>query len=192
MIVFNSIILYLHGNIGVAAYAVVANIALVVIAIFNGVAQGMQPLLSNNYGKGNSKDLKYVFQLGIITSMVLSLVIYLVTFFNAEFMVSIFNGEGNQTLTNMGVHGLRLYFLAFFFMGFNIITTVYFSSVDKPLKSFMISILRGLIIIIPFIFLLAFLFDMAGVWLSLAVTESIVMAVAIKFLSKKGGCIHFM
>ena len=63
---------------------------------------------------------------------------------------------------------------------------------DKPLKSFMISILRGLIIIIPFIFLLAFLFDMAGVWLSLAVTESIVMAVAIKFLSKKGGCIHFM
>ncbi len=92
----------------------------------------------------------------------------------------------------MGVHGLRLYFLAFFFMGFNIITTVYFSSVDKPLKSFMISILRGLIIIIPFIFLLAFLFDMAGVWLSLAVTESIVMAVAIKFLSKKGGCIHFM
>lgn len=179
MIVFNSIILYLHGNIGVAAYAVVANIALVVIAIFNGVAQGMQPLLSKSYGKGKNKELKYVFRLGIITSVSLAIIIYSLTYFNAEWMVSLFNNEGNQILTSMGIEGLHLYFTAFFFMGFNIVATVYFSSIDKPWKSFTVSILRGFVIIIPLIFLLAFLFDMTGVWLSLTVTECMVTALGI-------------
>lgn len=185
MIVFNSIILYLHGNIGVAAYAVVANIALVVIAIFNGVAQGMQPLLSNSYGKGNTKELKDVFRLGIVTSIALAIVIYGVTYFNAEWMVSLFNNERNQTLSSMGIEGLRLYFIAFFFMGFNIVATVYFSSIDKPWKSFTTSILRGFVIIIPLIFLLAFLFDMTGVWLSLVVTECTVTALIIMILGKE-------
>lgn len=103
------------------------NIYIRVIAIYNGLAQGMQPLLNNSYGKGNRKDLKYIFKLGIITALLLSIVIYGFTYFNAEWMVSLFNNEGNQTLVKMGADGLRLYFIAFFFMGLNIIATVYSS-----------------------------------------------------------------
>ena len=51
MVVFNAIILGLSGNTGVAAYGVIANISLVVIAIYNGVAQGVQPLISRAYGQ---------------------------------------------------------------------------------------------------------------------------------------------
>ena len=39
MIVFNKIILELEGNTGVAAYGVIANIALVVVAVYSGVGQ---------------------------------------------------------------------------------------------------------------------------------------------------------
>lgn len=39
MIVFNFLILGLTGNTGVAAYGVVANISLVVVSIFTGIAQ---------------------------------------------------------------------------------------------------------------------------------------------------------
>ena len=46
VMVFNFIILRLTGNIGVAAYGVVANTALVAVAVFNGVALGSQPLIS--------------------------------------------------------------------------------------------------------------------------------------------------
>ena len=45
MIVFNIIILNLMGNIGVAAYGVIANIALVVLAVFTGIGQGTQPVV---------------------------------------------------------------------------------------------------------------------------------------------------
>ena len=44
MIAFNMMILKLAGNIGLAAYGVVANLALVMIAVFSGIEQGIQPL----------------------------------------------------------------------------------------------------------------------------------------------------
>ena len=38
-------------NMGVAAYGVVANLSIVAFAIFNGLAQGAQPLISESYGQ---------------------------------------------------------------------------------------------------------------------------------------------
>ena len=49
------LILGLAGNTGVAAYGVVANTSLVAVALFNGIAQGSQPLISEAYSKGNHK-----------------------------------------------------------------------------------------------------------------------------------------
>ena len=54
--VFNLLILRLAGNNGVAAYGVVANSALVATAVFNGVSQGTQPLLSQAYGQKKEKE----------------------------------------------------------------------------------------------------------------------------------------
>ena len=50
MTTFNLLILGLEGNKGVAAYGIVANLAFVAIAIFNGLGQGVQPLISKYYG----------------------------------------------------------------------------------------------------------------------------------------------
>ena len=55
MIAFNGIILHSEGNIGVAAYGVIANISLVAMSVFNGISQGTQPLISYTYG---SRKLK--------------------------------------------------------------------------------------------------------------------------------------
>ena len=57
-VVFNMIILGLAGNTGVAAYGVVANTSLVAVALFNGIAQGSQPLVSEAYGRDIHKDVK--------------------------------------------------------------------------------------------------------------------------------------
>ena len=54
-LVFNFILLALSGNNAVAAYGVIANIALVGTAIFNGVSQGLQPLASTSYGHGDQR-----------------------------------------------------------------------------------------------------------------------------------------
>ena len=50
ILAFNAVILRLAGNTGVAAYGIAANIAIVCTAFFNGIGQGVQPIISTNYG----------------------------------------------------------------------------------------------------------------------------------------------
>lgn len=57
-IIFNMLILNIAGNVGVAAYGVIANLSLVAMSIFNGLSQGAQPLISQNYGKGKTENVK--------------------------------------------------------------------------------------------------------------------------------------
>lgn len=174
MIIFNSIILTLLGNVGVAAYGILANIALVITAIFTGISQGVQPILSQNYGSSNKNNVRKIYYYGIITALICALIIYIIIFIFSKPIVSIFNGEHNLALEGIAISGMHIYFTAFFFTGVNIVTSIYFSSIDNPKLSFIISILRGFILIIPITLLLASLLGINGVWLSLPITEFIV------------------
>ena len=57
-IIFNMLLLGIAGNVSVAAYGVVANLSLVAMSIFNGLAQGAQPLISKSYGEGQRDHVK--------------------------------------------------------------------------------------------------------------------------------------
>lgn len=186
MIFFNMVILSLSGNIGVAAYGVVANLALVVLSIFTGISQGIQPLVSRNYGAQDAAAVKKVYRYAITTALVLAAGVYVVLFLFAPQAVSLFNGENNQQLAAIAEPGIRLYFIGFLFAGFNVVTAVTFSSVDRPRQSFLLSILRGFVLIIPLIFLLTALLGMTGVWLAFPVCEFLTAGVALVFWLQYG------
>ena len=59
MMAFNLVILRLEGDLGVAAYGVVANLAIVAVAMFDGLAQGIQPLVSQAYGGGKEEQARH-------------------------------------------------------------------------------------------------------------------------------------
>ena len=81
MVIFNMIILNLLGNTGVAAYGVIANLSLVVLCIYTGIAQGIQPLISKAYGRYEMKTVRQLLRYALITMSVASCIIYLTLFF---------------------------------------------------------------------------------------------------------------
>lgn len=174
MIVFNAIILKLEGNTGVAAYGVVANISLVIVAVYTGIAQGVQPLISTFYGIGNDKQARTVLRYAMTTMLTVSCVIYLLIFVFAQPITAVFNSENNMKLQQIAVAGLKLYFISIPFVGYNIILANYFTSVEKAFPAHILSILRGLILIIPMAFILSALWKMTGVWLTYPITEVLV------------------
>lgn len=184
MIIFNTIILKLTGNVGVAAYGVIANISLVVIAIYTGIAQGIQPLMSRYYGLNQMKSIHQILKYAFIMMLIISILIYGLVFLQATNITHIFNSENNQTLQIIASQGIKLYFLACPFAGFNIIISVYFTSVEYPFPAHMISILRGFIVIIPIAFLLSWIGAMTGVWCSFPVTESLVSIIGVVYFMK--------
>lgn len=185
MLIFNTLILNLEGNLGVAAYGIIANIAMVVISIFTGIAQGSQPIISRSYGEGQNRDARKILKYGLITAAIFALTFYAVSFIFTEPIVMLFDNEGNQKLLDIAVSGFRIYFTSIIFSGINILCASYFTSIDKPKYGFIISILRGLVVIIPFAIILSYLFQINGVWLSLTATELVVCIIAVIFLRKR-------
>lgn len=184
ILLFNFTILRISNNTGVAAYGIIANLALIVIAIFTGIAQGIQPIISKSYGEGKIKNIKDIFKYGLITSIVLGIGCYLIGLYFSEGIVNLFNSEGDKVLLSMAVEGIKIYFIAFIIMGINIVTTSFFASINKAKKSFVISIMRGLVIVIPLILLLPNFIGMTGVWLTIPLTEAITLLISIKLYLK--------
>lgn len=174
IIVFNMIILKLLGNVGVAAYGVVANLSLVVVSVYTGIAQGMQPLVSKSYGYGDAKGIQKTLMYALITMGAVSAVIYAGILLFADPIAGIFNSEQNLKLQKIAVDGLKLYFLAVPFVGFNIVISMFFTSTEKAVPAQMVSLLRGMILIIPMAFLFSSLWGITGVWITFPVTEGIV------------------
>lgn len=185
MIVFNLIILRLEGNTGVAAYGVIANIALVVNAMFVGIAQGIQPLVTKAYGKGEKEVINKTLKYALITMIGLATIIYITTATFADSITLMFNSEGNPKLQEIAITGLRLYFTSGIFAGFNIIISMYFTSIENPAPAQLISLIRGFFLIIPLAFILSRAFGIIGVWITFPLTEAMVAVAVALFLTKK-------
>ena len=171
IIVFNMILLRLEGNTGVAAYGVIANLSLVAVAVFTGVAQGMQPLVSNAYGRGRKGDcLKFV-RLGLVSVTVLAAAVYLTVSLWAGPVTAVFNSEGNPLLQEIAAGGLRLYFIGAFFAGANIVLVHFFAGVEQAVPAQTVSLCRGIFFIIPAAFLLSSVLGVTGVWLAFPAAE---------------------
>lgn len=179
LIAFNIVILNIEGNLGVAAYGIIANLALVVIAIFTGLAQGIQPLISKYYGLKNYEVLRKICKYAFITAISLAIAIYLSFFLYTNSIVEIFNSESNLEISRIAGVGLRIYFLGFFFVGINIVTTMFLSATENARDAFLISIARGFVIIIPLVLILSKIWHMTGVWIAFVLTEFIVTVAAI-------------
>lgn len=183
MLLFNFIILRLAGNTGVAAFAVITVISLVVAAIYTGL--GIQPIISLNHGTGNLSNVKTILRYVMIAVLLISGTIYAIIFFQSSRIVSVFNSEKNEVLQNLAAAGLRLYFLACLFIGFNIVTATYFTSKERPFPAQVISFLRGFFILIPMAFLLSAILEMTDVWCAYPLTECIVSMIGITLAAQK-------
>ena len=183
--VFNFLLLRLAGNVAVAAYGVVANFALVATAIFNGVAQGAQPLVSQCYGRNEMAGAKKLLLLGCGTALGLAAVLYGVVFGFTDSLVALFNSENSALMAEFAHSGMRLYFAGYFFAGCNIVAAGYLGAVDRPTEASITSLCRGMAAIVVCSLVLSSLFGMAGVWAAFPASEAITFALTL-YLLKRG------
>lgn len=181
IMILNMMILRLEGNIGVAAYGVVANLSLVMMAVYTGVAQGIQPLISKYYGRKEDVNVQKIFHYAVITITALSIFIYVILFFASTPIVSVFNKEGNPILQAIAETGIKIYFTASLFAGWNIVLSAYFTAKNAPRPAHTLSMLRGFILIIPIAFLLSAQLGMVGVWGAFPLTELITALCGLQF-----------
>ena len=182
IIVFNYLILGLNGNTGVAAYGILANIALVLVSIYTGIGQGVQPIVSRYSGKDGEEQRRNLRRYALATSLSFALLSYLLIAVFAVPLADLFNREHDPLLTDIASNGMRIYFVSLFFSGINIVAAAFLSSIDRPKQAFAVSILRGFVLIIPVAWLMSVLFGLTGIWMAVPVTEACVCVLTLIFL----------
>ena len=185
--VFNFLLLRLAGNVAVAAYGVVANFALVATAIFNGVAQGAQPLVSQCYGKNEMAGARKLLLLGCGTALRLAALLYGVVFGYTDALTALFNSENSALMAEFAHSGMRIYFVGYFFAGCNIVAAGYLGAVNRPAEASITSLCRGMVAIVVCSLVLSALFGMNGVWAAFPVSEAITLALTVFLLKRKAG-----
>ena len=179
--VFNLLTLRLAGTLGVAAYGIVANLALMALALFTGVNQGVQPLVSLAHGRGDAAGVRTLCRMALGLALCAGLCMAALAFFAAGPLVSLFNRDGDPALQQMAEQGLRLYFLGFPFAGLNLITASFLGAAEHPGRSLRLSLLRGFVAIVAAALLLAALLGLTGVWLAFPAAEGAVLLVSLRF-----------
>lgn len=182
MFLFNIVILQIAGNIGVSAYGIIANINIMAMVIFAGIGQGFQPLVSIYYGQREKDTLKKLLKYGLILSTAFGLFFFVIGFVFSESIVSLFNNEQNPQLAQLAETGLRLYVLSFLIAGVNFTTIYFMAAVEKARPSLIVALLRGLLLILPVLLVMAHLMQITGVWLTMLVVESITMLFSVIIL----------
>ncbi|MEG1829215.1 MAG: MATE family efflux transporter [Cellulosilyticaceae bacterium] len=180
---FNLQLLKYIGDIGVVVYSIVANSALVALSLFNGVAQGSQPLIATNFGGGKIDRVLKVRRLGVMATTIIGMMLFAVGFFFPEMIVRVFIYPTPEVV-ELATTAIRIYFIAFLMMNINILYSTYFQSIVNPQAALTICLLRGMILSIVLVFLLPAVLGVTGIWLVMPITELITLIIAIKLIKK--------
>lgn len=180
---FNATMFKLIGPLGLSAYSIVANINLICVAIFTGIGQAVQPIISVNYGAKNIKRINTSLKLALITSAIFGVIFYIIGMVMPRAIVLIFNKD-NIELMNITVRGIKIYFTAFLIMGLNIIMVSYYQSIEKSKISIIASLSRGIVFILAGLLILPKLLSIDGAWITVTFAEAITLVLNIVYFFK--------
>ncbi len=179
LLVFNSIFKRLGGDTAIAAYSIIINVFYVVNSTFNGVANGTQPMISYSYGESDHKKINQILRYALVTVSALAAILYTVIFFGADGIAKIFNTQGVEALQKAATQGMRLFFISSLFSGFNLLFSYYFSASNRGGFAQLITLLRGLVTVIPIAYLFSSLWKMTGLWLATPAAELLTLIVTL-------------
>ena len=156
-LVYNSQLGKYGGDIAISVYAVVSSIMTFVIMPASGISQGIQPIIGNNYGAGNYKRVMSTLFQSIVFSVGVTCFIWLIVLIFPQQILAAFGGT--EEMFDIGVQGLRINFCITPVLGFVMLATTFFQSINRPAPSIIITVLRQVIFLVPFIYILPMLFD---------------------------------
>ncbi len=176
MFAYNYVIMRRIGVSGVTAFTIVGYVSYVFGMIVIGFGQGASPLVSFSYGAGEHglagrlrrRTNGMVCAIGAAGFVVMGLL--------SEWYSGLF--VKNDAIRGMVQSGMMIFMVSFFFSGINAVTSFYFTSIGKSLESAVISLSRGLVVLLACIFVLPAYLGMTGVWLAAPVTEFVTICIS--------------
>ncbi len=175
--VHNALLMHYGSAIDVAALAIAGYIMMLFYFLSEGVANGMQPLVSYYHGSHLLQLQNRMRDMAIRVLVISGIGWTALVYAAPEWLISLFS-EHNPELTEVARNGMYLHLFAMLFDGLLVLASVYFQAVDQGRRSLLISV-GNIAVQIPFFLVLPQWLGVTGVWLVLPVSTTLLFLVVL-------------
>ena len=171
VIVINQGLLYTGGDLAVGAYGIINSVAFLFVMIVLGFNQGMQPIAGYNFGAMLYGRVNEVLKQTIIYATGVMFFGFLFVELFPGVVVTVFTRD--KELIELASNGLRIMFVAFPIVGFQMVSSNFFQSIGMAKISIFLSLSRQLLFLLPCLLILPRIWGINGVWASMPVSDTI-------------------
>lgn len=172
MMLLNSSLMIYGGVAAVTAMGAINSMFTFFIMPVNGLNQGMLPIIGYNKG-ANQKDRVYkTLSYGLKAGIIFSTLFFVALQIFPETFISMFIDSGSPTM-DVAVYGLRIYFIMLPILSINLIGISFFQGIAEGKLSFIIGILRPIVLFIPLVFIMPNLLGLTGIWMVTPISDGI-------------------
>lgn len=164
------------GDAAIISFGAINSLFTLVLMPVLGLLQGIGPIMGYNHGMRQPGRVWQTLWTGIGLGCIFTFSLFTLMEVFPETFASLFLDPASPTMS-VCAHGLRLHMLALPVLSFSVLSTAYFQSTAQGKKSFFISLLRQLLVIVGVLLLPSFL-QLPGVWLSGPFSEVLSLVVA--------------
>lgn len=182
-VLFNNILMNIAGSDGVASLSIIWYAQGIFGALFRGYIMGTSSAISYNYGKSDRNRLSKLFSIGTKTVGIAALIVTVISYLLGGTVITIFSGE-NQTVHNIALRGFQIVAISFTLMGYNVFASGWFTALNDGKTSAILSFCRTIIFLVLPVLILPRFLGTDGVWLSMAVGESMSLIMTLYYFRK--------
>lgn len=170
------------GDMAVGAYGIINTFGMFIFMFIFGICQGMQPIAGYNYGAGKLNRLLDIYKLTSMVCVLLGLAGSLIGCLFPEYIMRAFTTD--PELIEMGSSAMIYWVIMFPLIGFTVVNSQFFQSIDKPLIAIITSLSRQMLFLVPLCYILPLVLEsmgydgLTGVWLSGTVSDVLGAALA--------------
>ena len=149
----------------------------------NGVVQGMRPLMGFNYGAGEMKRVKKIFESALVLIAGVMVIGTILCVLVPETLIGLFT-ENAQTIA-MGREALHIICIGFIVSSVSVTVSGALEGLGKGVDSLIISALRYIVLMLPLAFGLSRVLGAAGVFHAFWVTEVLTAVISLLLWKKQ-------
>lgn len=181
ILVFNYILLKTFGPLGIASFTIIGYFITISIMTSFAVSDSLQAIISKNFGAQYFNRMKSFLKLGVVSILCVEIFLTLFAIITPESLINIFLNDSDIKTKQITIEFISYIWPAFIFSGLNLLASAYLTSIQKPLYSGLIAIMRSLIFPIIFIFILPLIFGNIGIFIALSCAEILTFIFAFRF-----------
>ena len=149
-------------SIPIACVGIISKVNMVFFSFIIGISQGLQPIVSFNYGAGKYQRVREAYRTAIIAGFAISILAFAMFQIYPRAIISVF-GDGSKEYFTFAINYFRI-FLFFTFLNFvQPITSNFFTAIGKPGRGIFLSLTRQIIFLLPLIVIFPLIVGIDGI-----------------------------